>query len=270
MHRGVVLIRMYTLLFAQLRPLVDNRCHIGAMRLKVFRKRNEYRDNTFSKWFTLSCQNVFVLSINMSLLLVNFPVWWCFRCCALFGTVENSHSPPISFFLFPFITVSLLNIPPLPICQDTVFVEYNTAFSQLSLCSAYSPAPSSKAPVLEMTAQLSASLWSTHAAFSFASQNTPPPTSHLSIWATGKRERLPSWPMAFQPCTWDCVFPSPLQLWRCSSSRVTYSHEICLFIKHTVRPYAWAPCLFVEICRDAPVLKNVSNTIIRYVMVDDH
>lgn len=36
-------------------------------------EEDEYCDNTFSKWFTLSCQNLFVLSINMSLLLVNFP-----------------------------------------------------------------------------------------------------------------------------------------------------------------------------------------------------
>lgn len=33
--------------------------------------------------------------------------------------------------------------------------------------------------------------------------------------------------------------------------------HICLFINHTVWPYAWAPYLFVEICRDVPVLKKI-------------
>lgn len=66
---------MYTLLFAQLRNRVDNARHFRFRKVKSNQEEEDgYCDCTFSKRPVLFYQNVFVHSLNTSLLLVNFPV----------------------------------------------------------------------------------------------------------------------------------------------------------------------------------------------------
>ncbi len=75
MHWGVVLIRMYTLIFAQLRTLVDNTRHFRFRKVKCNQEEDDrYCDSTFIKRPVLFYQNIFVHSLNTSLLLVNCPV----------------------------------------------------------------------------------------------------------------------------------------------------------------------------------------------------
>lgn len=66
---------MYTLLFAQLRTLVDNTRHFRFRKGKSNQEEeDEYCDSTFSKSPVLYYQNVFIRSLNTSLFLINFPV----------------------------------------------------------------------------------------------------------------------------------------------------------------------------------------------------
>jgi len=141
--------------------------------------------------------------------------------------------PTISLFpLFPFIAVSLLNIPHFPFVR-TLCCRVKHSFSPaIAMQQAHIPQLHLQTPQC-WSWQLSAFLWSTHAAFSFASQtplllllfflqHTQLHTPISSSERRQARERLPSWPLAFQPCT------------LCGTAVQGYSHEFWLFIKHTV------------------------------------
>ncbi len=66
---------MYTLIFAQLRTLVDNTRHFRFRKVKCNQEEDDrYCDSTFSKR-PVFYQNVFVHSLNTNLLLVHFPVY---------------------------------------------------------------------------------------------------------------------------------------------------------------------------------------------------